>query len=180
MKTLIVYYSRSGLTRSVALALAHALNAVTEEITEPRSRSGFFGYLRSAREAMRKQPATITPTRDPSPYDLVLVGTPVWVGSLSSPVRAYLTANRDRLKDVAFFCTMGGRGDAVTFAQMQQLIGKAPVGQLTVTDREITSGGHRYEWVGYVPGLEKPHAYNPSEGYLKRIEAFAATFAPVA
>lgn len=139
----------------MAVALAASLQADLEEITEPRGRQGIFGYLRSAREAIKRIPVRITPTRDPALYDLVVIGTPVWAASLSSPVRAYLIANRDRLGDMAFFCTMGGRGSANVFAQMQKLTRRPPRDTIAVTDREITSG---VCWA--------------------RLEAFAATIAP--
>ncbi len=155
MKTLVVYYSRTGHTRTVAHALAAALHANVAEITEPRSRRGIIGYLRSAREAVQQIPSMIAPSKDPSPYDLVLVGSPIWAAALSSPVRAYLMGNRDRLGDIAFFCTMGGHGSDTVFAQMQALAGKPPRASLAVTDRDIASGAFR-----------------------SQIEAFAVTVAP--
>lgn len=157
MKTLIVYYSRSGYTRTVAEALAKAMHADVEEITESRSRRGILGYLRSAREAIARIPATIARTKDPSPYELVIIGTPVWAGALSSPVRAYLVANRASLADVAFFCTMGGRGADQVFEQMRALTRTPPRARLAVTDRDIATGTYR-----------------------SQIEAFASTLAPLA
>ena len=94
-KTLVVFYSRSGTTRRVAQALSEALQCDLEEITEPKPRTGFLGYIRSLLEATRKRPSTITPKKhDVSSYALVVVGTPVWAWSLSSPVRAYLMSTK--------------------------------------------------------------------------------------
>ena len=95
-KTLVVFYSRSGTTRTVAQALSEALQCDLEEITEPKPRTGSLGYMRSLLEARLKRPSTITPKKhNVSSYDLVVVGTPVLAWSLSSPVRAHLmsTAN---------------------------------------------------------------------------------------
>jgi len=97
-KTLVVFYSRSGTTRRIAQALSEALKCDLEEITESRPRTGFLGYMRSLLEARRKLPSIITPRKhDVSSYDLVVIGTPVWAWSLSSPVRAYLTATAGQL-----------------------------------------------------------------------------------
>ena len=110
-RILVVYYSRTGRTWAVGEALAQALGGEMEEIVEPRGRTGIFGSLRSAVEAWRERPSAIAaPKRDPSSYDLVVIGTPVWAWSVSSPVRAYLTAMKPRLPDVAFFCTLGATG----------------------------------------------------------------------
>jgi len=68
-KILVVYYSRSGTTRTVAKALAARLNSSFEEIVETRGRGGFLGYWRSIIEARRKQAADIAPAKnDPSTW----------------------------------------------------------------------------------------------------------------
>lgn len=59
LKIQVIYYSRSGNIRRIAQALAEALRCDLEEITEPKSRSGLLGYMRSAMEALLKQPAAI-------------------------------------------------------------------------------------------------------------------------
>jgi flavodoxin len=138
-RILIVYYSRTGTTRQLAQALAAALQCDTEEIVETKSRSGILGYLRSVIEARRQRPSDtmVTAIKDPSLYDLVILGTPVWAWSASSPIRAYMMANRTRFAAVAFFCTCGGSGSDSAFAQMQQLAGKAPRGCLFLTARQV-------------------------------------------
>ena len=111
-KILIVFYSRSGATRRIAEALAAELKCDAEEIVVTISRTGLLGIMRSLIEAMRQRPASIKPTRfDPSSYDLVVIGTPVWAWSVSSPIRAYLIENGKNLPLMAFFCTLGNRGD---------------------------------------------------------------------
>jgi flavodoxin len=140
-KTLVVFYSRSGTTRAIAQALSAALKCDLEEITEPKPRTGFLGYIRSLLEARRKHPSIIAPKKhDVSSYDLVAIGTPVWAWSLSSPVRAYLTTTASQLPEVAFFCTLGGKGSENTFAQMTAVVGKQPRAVCAITQREVLSG----------------------------------------
>jgi len=140
-KTLVVFYSRSGTTRRIAEALSGALKCDVEEITEPKPRTGFLGYIRSLLEARRRHPSIIAPKRhDVLSYDLVIIGTPVWAWSLSSPVRAYLMATASQLPDVAFFCTLGGAGSERTFAQMTAIVGKKPRAVCAITERETLSG----------------------------------------
>jgi flavodoxin len=140
-KTLVVFYSRSGTTRRIAEALSAALKCDLEEITEPKPRTGFLGYIRSLLEARRKRPSTIAPGKhDVSSYDLVVIGTPVWAWSVSSPVRAFLMATAGRLPEIAFFCTLGGAGSESTFAQMTAIVGKQPRAVCAITAREVSSG----------------------------------------
>lgn len=143
-RILIVYYSWTGTTRKAAEALTEILHCDIEEIVEAHGRKGFFGYLRSVVEARMERPAVIdVAKRDPASYDLVVVATPIWAWSVSSPVRAYLTAMKARLPDVAFFCTLGGAGSARAFAQMQDISGKAPRAQCVVTAKEMSYGQYR-------------------------------------
>ena len=109
MKILIVYYSRTGLTKKVGAKLAAALSADQEVITDKTERAGVIGYLRCGREAIKKEQPDIDPIKfDPAAYDLVIVGTPVWAAHMSSPIRSYLSEQKDKIKRIAFFATQGG------------------------------------------------------------------------
>ena len=155
-RILVVYYSRTGTTRKVAAALAAKLGCDSEEIIEARSRSGMFGYLRSLIEARRQVPSHIAAAgKDPSSYDLIVIGTPVWAWSLSSPVRAYLLANKSRLPAVAFFCTLGGAGSDKAFGQMQELTGKPPAGCLSITASDVASAAYEPRVAAFAEALQR-------------------------
>jgi hypothetical protein len=158
-KTLVVFYSRSGTTRRIATALSAALGASIEEIAESRSRNGFLGYCRSVIEARRQLLPNILPAiNDPSSFDLVVIGTPVWAWSVSSPVRSYLSANKDRLPAVAFFCTLGGAGSETAFAQMQGIVGERPRATCAITAQEVTTGGEGPKLAKFADALRMPAA----------------------
>lgn len=141
MKTLVVFYSRTGNTRKIAELITYDLDAQMEEIDEEKSRSGLWGYLLSCREAyMTKYVDINQPVEEVANYDLVVIGSPVWVSSVSSPVRSYLTMNRAKLPQVAFFCTMGGRGASQTFTQMQEICWKPPLATLALNERQLRDG----------------------------------------
>ncbi|HVY64777.1 MAG TPA: flavodoxin [Gammaproteobacteria bacterium] len=139
-KTLVVYYSRTGHTRTVALEIAAHLDADVEEICEPGTeRRGVFGYLRSAREALRGQLPRIVPIRvQPAAYDLVIVGTPVWASHMASPVRSYLHAHGRAIGRLAAFCTQGGSGGPKVLAEVAQLCGRETLATLVLNERDVT------------------------------------------
>jgi flavodoxin len=156
-RVLIAFYSRSGTTRKIAEALAAQLECDVDEIVASESHTGFIGILRSLVSAMRHRPAQIAAaSRDPSSYDLVVIGTPVWAWSVSSPVRAYLMQNANKLSDVAFFCTMGGRGDKGTFAQMQALVGKAPRAKAAFTMQDVVEARSAPQLAAFIQALGSP------------------------
>jgi len=131
MNTLVVFYSRTGRTRKVAETIAAGLGADMEELREATDRIGLRGYLRSLFDALG---------RDPSRYDLVVVGTPVWVASVSAPVRAFLASNARRLPRVAFFVTEGGRGERSVFRQMAEIAASYPIATLALVQRDLDHG----------------------------------------
>lgn len=154
-KVLVVYYSRTGTTRSLASALAKMLGADLEEICDCSDREGPGGYLRSLFDAIRKRDVEIVPAGlDVSAYDLVVVGSPVWAGSVSAPVRSYLIENRARLPRVAFICCFGGQGADKALREMQQIAGKPAVAECKVTASEVHRGPHT-TLAAFVSGLKR-------------------------
>ena len=142
-KTLLVYYSRTGTTRAVAEAISAALPCDVEEIIDTKNRLGILGYLRSGFDAFFERPSTLKPTRyNPTDYDLVIVGTPVWNASLSAPVRTYLTTHKGKPKKVAFFCTYGGSGSRRVLGQMADASGVKAIDVLDVREGEVKRGEH--------------------------------------
>lgn len=154
-RILVVSFSRTGNTDRIASELAIALGADRDPIVEPASRRrGILGFLRSGREAWSRKPAIIgPPAKDPATYDLVVLGSPVWVGSVASPMRAYLNAQGAKLPRVAFFCTLGGSGDSNALAEMARLCGKPAIAVLSVTERELRAGTYRGKLTAFVAAL---------------------------
>lgn len=141
-RTLVVWYSREGTTSTVATLIAKSLGADLDAIEEAASRRGAGGYFRSAIEAVAKGLPAIRTQRDPRDYDLVVVGTPVWVGTLSSPVRSYLYAHRGHLGNAAFFAVMGGRGAEETLREMRFASGVDLAPTRAFTRAEVEAGRH--------------------------------------
>ncbi len=138
MKVLVIYYSRTGNTRLLAETIAKCLNADLEEIKDNRKRTGIFGYLKCGYEAIFKKIIEIQPSnKKPEKYHLVIVGSPVWVGRLSSPVRTYLAKYGNKIKKTAFFASCSANSGKI-FSQMEDL-SKQPIATLEVREKEIRS-----------------------------------------
>ena len=145
MKTLVVYYSRTGHTEHLAQEIARRCHADLDRIRDPdgADRGGLWGYLRSAWQAACGATPAIRPTtRDPGGYDLVVIGTPVWNWHLAAPVRSYARRHAGRFRRVAFFCTEGGSGDQRAFAELERLCGQAPRSTLAVVERDLAPPRH--------------------------------------
>jgi menaquinone-dependent protoporphyrinogen IX oxidase len=156
--TLVVFHSRSGHTRRVAKALAESLDADLDEIVVHRRRDGPLGYLRCALEGLGGWAASVRATRhDPSRYERVLIGTPVWFWSLSSPVRAWVQSHHFGDAKLAFFCTMGGSGAEHAFEQLESVCGRAPQTTLALSEAQL-AGDFQGALADFVAKLQEPPA----------------------
>ena len=140
MKTLIVFYSRTGKTRKIAEELAVKLKADFQHITTPKNYQGVMGYLRGGKEAMKKvTPHIHVVHKDPMKYDMVIFGTPVWVGTMCPPIRTYMTKNK--FKKVAFFATQGSANKQKVFDEMEK-ISKKPIATMFLTTKEVVTNNY--------------------------------------
>ncbi len=138
--TLVIYYSRTGTTAKLAEAIASATGADTERITDTVNRDGFFGFMRSLRDAMRKTDSTLNPPSvDPAAYQLVIIGTPDWGQSVAAPTRTFLGSQKGRLKNVAFFLTDGTSDHAKVFGDMAELVGATPIATLGIPHADVVN-----------------------------------------
>jgi len=138
MKILVVFYSRSGKTKKAAEAISEILKCDKEEIFDMKSREGIVGFLSAGTDAnLRRLTAIKEIKNDPSLYDLVIIGTPIWSSNISTPVRTYLSLYKEEFKKVAFFCTRLGSDSKKVFADMKNLSQKAPLVVLELTTREV-------------------------------------------
>ena len=144
MKTLVVYYSRDGHTRTMAQEMAKALSADLEEIQEMKSREGMLGYLSACKDAALNVVTEIKSSAvNITDYDLVIIGTPIWAFTMCSGVRAWLTQYAEKLQKIAFFATMGGSGDKRAFTQMETLCRKTPVATATFIDKAVAKNQYK-------------------------------------
>ena len=137
-KTLIIYYSRSGITGRVAHALQRETSGELVEITTKSYPSGIMGYLAAGLDATLGRAVPIGSIKTSlTSYDLILIGTPVWGSSLAPPVRTFLSQPLPHARKVAFFLTHGGSGASRVFGQMEELCGRHPSSTLALTESDV-------------------------------------------
>ena len=110
-KVLIIFYSLSGITKSIVEKIREKTGGDVFEIetvkTYPKEYSALIDEAK--RELQKKDlPALKGNPPDMSVYDLVLVGGPVWWYTVSTPVMSFLRLADFASKRVAAFCTHEG------------------------------------------------------------------------
>ncbi|MGA7076539.1 MAG: flavodoxin domain-containing protein [Halobacteriota archaeon] len=154
MKPLVVFYSRTGATKRVGETLAEMLDCDSEELLDTKKRSGPLGLITTGRDAQAKKLTTLADIKhDPASYDLVILGTPIWGGTLSSAMRTYITTNKSKFKRVAFFCTQGGTENPQLFDEMEALCERRPVNVLALRDKEVKKGAYQDKLRQFADGL---------------------------
>jgi len=151
-KVLVVYYSRTGLTRKVSESICKKLGAQLSEIVDKKDRSGAMGYLIAGKDATQKKITQITYDIKPSDYGTIIIGGPVWAWTMSPAIRSYITENKDILKTkkLAFFATQGGDGAEKKFKAMQEIIGSGPAHTLIINSRDFRDGSFEKKIDGFV------------------------------
>ncbi len=144
MKILTVYYSRTDITGEIARAIQQELGGDLEALQDTRDRSGVMGYLHSGLEAALKKQAEIKEVKhDPGQYDLVIIGTPVWSHTISTPVRTYLVRYGKKIKTTACFATCGSTGIRQALREMEAMVKVKPRARLEIKKADMKTEGYR-------------------------------------
>ncbi len=146
MQSRIVYYSRTGTTRLLADAISARLVAEEAEITCTRYGPGLFGYLRAGRDSMRgTRPEIAIELSDEKP-DCLIVGGPVWAGTLAAPVRSYIAQLSHLPERIGVFLTSGGPPPHPKAKdELRALLGRAPDAMLWLRAADVREGRHMDE-----------------------------------
>jgi multimeric flavodoxin WrbA len=142
LRTLIIYYSRTGTTAIIARALANRLGADTREISCDRYSGGVLRYLLAGYDSVRGKLPEIELTEFAAEqYDLVLIGTPVWTSHPALPVRTFLDRKPELPARVAVFLTHGGHSPAQTcIDELAELLPVPIAAKLTFNSAQVSAG----------------------------------------
>ena len=133
MKTLVIYYTRSGNSKFAAENIAAELGADVEEVVDLKNRQGKLSFISAGRDAMSGKETEIAQTsRNPADYDFIIIAQPVWAWSPTPAIRTYLSKNDLSGKKVALFFLDVGLGKAIE--KTKALIPNSTfVGELTLS-----------------------------------------------
>jgi len=117
MKIAVVYYSLNGNCAFIAEEIKSRLNAdlIRLHTEGEKPRGGFAKFFWGIGVMLGIKKAPLKPYAfNPSAYDLIIIGTPVWAGAPARPIRAFLAETGITGKKIALFvCHNGGMGNAL-------------------------------------------------------------------
>ena len=112
-KYLVLYYSQTGTTQTVAEAFQKCLGADIEQIVpvDPYSGSYQETISRGQQELSNKEFPKVQPLKsDIRAYDVIFLGFPVWFGTYANPIATLLDEVDFSGKKIVPFCTFGSGG----------------------------------------------------------------------
>jgi flavodoxin len=117
MKTAVIFYSINGNCSFVAEEIKAKLNSdlIQLHVKGEKKRLGIFQFFWCCRlMTSGKNPPLESYTFDPSAYDLIIIGAPVWASSPAVPIKTFISETGITGKKIALFvCHAGGKGDAL-------------------------------------------------------------------
>lgn len=125
-KSLVAYFSASGITQNVAQKLAEALNCDAYEIKPkvPYTTSDLNWMDKNSRSSIEmnnwsSRPEIIVENIDMSKYDTIFLGFPIWWYIAPTIVNTFLEKHDFSNKKIVLFATSGGSGFGGTVKNIQ-------------------------------------------------------------
>jgi flavodoxin len=135
MKSLVVYYTRTGNAKFIAEKIAANIGADAEEIIDLKKRSGPIGFLLGGKDATQSKETKIGETKhSPKDYTLIIIGTPVWSSSPTPAIRTYINHNDLSGKKVAIFLTTTKQNQKAMEKTKKLLSNSQLIGELMLED----------------------------------------------
>lgn len=172
-KALVLYYSQTGATETVAAAIQAATGADIEAFDVVEAYDG--DYNATIQRCMSERSSGFVPTLSPissdlSKYDVIYLGYPIWFGSYAPPVQALLAGVDLSGKKIVPFCTFGSGGLVESSNDLKKALPQSEIaegfgirnGRIQYTEEEVNAflvAG------GYIEGT-----YEPLPGYSEQAE----------
>lgn len=104
-KILVIYYSRTGNNELLAHEFKEFFNCDIERINPYKKYYNIFSIVLNSIFKLKRRIKDIK--SDLNSYDIVLICSPVWMGFIPNPVRAFIEKYKDSLRKV-FFAAIDG------------------------------------------------------------------------
>lgn len=111
MTDLVIYYTRTNKTKTIAEEIAKEKDAQLLEVIDKTNRDGPIKFLTSAIDAMRGKKTSIEyDAVDLSEYDTIYIGSPVWASKATPAILEFVEENDFNNTNVVSFVTLTSNG----------------------------------------------------------------------
>ncbi|MBD3359522.1 MAG: hypothetical protein GF365_02340 [Candidatus Buchananbacteria bacterium] len=122
MKSIVIFYSRTGNTKFVAEQIATNLESDLRPLIDKKDRSGPWGWIWAGFDAIRKKKTQIEEFNfEPGKYNVIFIGCPNWAGQMPPALRTFLEDVDLNNRKVVLFCTQDDMGAEKVFNNLRLL-----------------------------------------------------------
>lgn len=129
-KILVIYYSLEGNTKDTAEKIADQMGADMLQLLPVHEypKEGAKKFLVGGKAAVfGEKPELRVSEFDLTPYEMIIVGTPVWASTFAPPLRTFFTKNKITNQKTGFFVCEKGSGGEKCIAKMKELTGVSAI-----------------------------------------------------
>ena len=129
-KTLVLYYSQTGTTQTVAEELQKQLGADIERIEAVVPYDGDFQATiqRGGDELRSGEVPELKPIQaNLADYDVIFIGYPIWFGTYARPIATLVKENDFAGKTIVPFCTFGSGGLSTSTEDLKKALPDADI-----------------------------------------------------
>lgn len=161
-KVLVVYYSHTGNTRTIA---GYINETVSSNLVELKTTAAYTDDYDSLLAQVRGEvasaycPPLTAQVEDIASYDVVFIGYPIWVETAAPPIRTFLTTHDLAGKTVVPFCTSGTSSAEASYRLVRSLCPQSTV----LEGIQIRRGTYDTAYARVAAWLEKIGIVGPNE-----------------
>lgn len=123
MKTLIVYYSLEGNTELIVNKIASHIKADILRLNPKKEypTGGFKKFFWGGKSVIfGEKPELEEYHVTPEQYDNIVIGTPIWAGSYTPPIKTFLSKHKITGKNIYLFACHAGGGAEKCFQKLKE------------------------------------------------------------
>lgn len=142
MKAIVVYFSLEGNTRYAAEKIAEYLKAdhLRLEPVKDYPHGNISKFFWGGKSVMfGEKPKLQAYDFSPGEYDVIILGTPIWAGSFTPPIKTFISENDLSKKKIAVYACHSGGGAAKCFDKLKKELPDSSV----ISTLELVEPGSR-------------------------------------
>lgn len=129
MNSIVIYYSKSGNTEKLADRISADLSCPRVRIETEEAYGGYVSSIIRAGKEIKKGviPTVRTSVPDTSKYDVILLGYPIWYGSIPSFVAKFISDCRTAGKTIIPFATFAASDISKSVRKLEEICPDAEI-----------------------------------------------------
>ncbi|MDS1003481.1 flavodoxin [Clostridium sporogenes] len=125
MKSLVVFYSLEGHTKSIADIIRKELNCDLLELKPEKEipKTGIRKFFWGGKSVIfNEKPTLKNQIPNLNEYDAIFIGTPIWAGKYTPAINTFISQNKIKGKNIGFFACHGGGGAKKCFQKLEDIL----------------------------------------------------------